>query len=161
MPTPEPLRIPTPDHGPVTITLSGNQYTYTEPRTRLEHDQLYGMFLYAAVKMNQSTDCCISSAMARRMGESDDPKKEAQVIQQEVLQDNSAILGAGGFLAIVEIFNAVCAGLRLTPGARSFLEDNYDANELFAAYGIMFGLIQRPFGGTRKGTKPASQTPTG
>ena len=161
IPTPEPLRIPTPDHGPVTITLSGNQYTYTEPEKRLQHDKLLGMFLYAAVKIGNTAEFQVTADYARRVAEAEDPEKEAQIVQGEMAKQNAGYIGAGALLAIEDIFNAVCAGLRLSAGARAYLEDNYETKELLSAYGIMFGLIQRPFGGTRKGIKPASQTPTG
>jgi hypothetical protein len=111
--------------------------------------------------MAQHSNYKMHNEMARRMAESEDPKRDALKIQQEVLQDNVLIVTAVGYLAIQEIFDAVCAGLQLTPGARSYLEDNYDADELGTAFSIMFGLIQRPFGGTRKGIAPTRPTMTG
>lgn len=161
VPQPEPLRIPTPDHMPVTITLCGNEYKYTEPETRLQHDKMQGLFLLAAARMNQSAALKVTSDYARRVAEAADPQKEAQTVQREMMEENAALIGAGALLAIEEIFHAVCAGLRLSPGARSYLEDNYDVKELLSAYGIMFGLIQRPFGGTRRGINPASRIQTG
>jgi hypothetical protein len=157
----EPPKIPTPDHAPVTVSLSGNVYEYTEPASKLKHDKLQGMFFLAAAKMNQTMEARVLNNYARRSAESDNPEKEAQVIQREMQEQHSALIGAGALLAIEEIFNAVCAGLNLSPGARSYLEDHYETQELFAAYGVLLGLIMRPFGGTRKGIAPTRPTMTG
>lgn len=150
---PEPLRIPSPDHAAVTITLCGNEHTYEEPRSRLEHDKLLGLFLLASVKMGATMDAGFLQQYAARMAQAEDVEGEAQRVQQEIGALNASLFGCGALLAIEDVYNAVCAGLRLTPGARAFLQDNYDKAELFAAYQILLGLIQRPFGGTRNATK--------
>lgn len=156
---PEHIRIPSPDHNPIEVTLCGEKYAYEEPPNKLKYTKLQGVFIFAYAKMSGFVDKQIVSEIAQRMAEAEDAKAEAQIVEHEMITQG-AMWSAAGLLAIEEIFEAVCSALNITGAARRYLEDNFDMNELLTAFGMLFGLIQRPFGGTQKGTRAKSQPET-
>jgi hypothetical protein len=156
---PKPLRIPSPDHDQIEVTLCGEKYAYKEPSSKLKYTKLQGLFVFAYAKMSEFVDKQICADIAQRMAEAENAKDEAQIIESEMIT-RGAMWSAAGLLAIEEIFEAVCSALKITGATRRYLEDNFETGEMMTAFGILFGLVQRPFGGMPKGTHVQSPPAT-
>jgi hypothetical protein len=151
---PAPLRVPRPDHGPIEITLCGSVYQYTEPRNRLDHDVLRGHVMAAFSKMVGSVGDSVNM-YATRVSEAEDANEEAARIQSEITQGQQLSQVAGFYLAMHEIFNTVVFGLQISTRQAAYLRDNYDTQEMIAAFSVIAGAVMRPFSGTPRGTKQA------
>ncbi len=158
---PQVLKIKRPDHEPVTVTLCGHEYEFHAPQGKREHIKLHGITSLAQSKMASTLAGVVSVETSLRVAQADNPDEAAVTAFEGMANADKLATLAGMEVAIDEVFEAVCFALRFTDRQRAYLDANFDLGELFVAFNLIAGLINRPFGGTPSAMRARPKTRTG